>query len=100
MIENIAIVLHHIDGAWNDVVEIIVFREEHFNTYPNCISKTYATFSHFHFAVCSVDSNEHILMIFWSNLKDLWEEKVEEEFVLIVLEAQEVEVFRFELKTE
>lgn len=39
-------------------------------------------------------------MIFLSNLKDLWEEKVEEEFVLIVLEAQEIEVFRFELKTE
>ena len=39
-------------------------------------------------------------MIFLSNLKDLWEEKVEEEFILIVLEAQEIEVFRFELKTE
>lgn len=100
LVESIAVVKHAVYAAGNDYIKVVTFGKCAFGAYPYGIAETDGAFGELTFVVGAIDSLEDVGFVLVGYREDLGEEEIEEEFVLFILEVNEIKTLELELETE
>lgn len=99
-VESVAVVKHSVYATGNDGTQVIAFAECALCAYPYGVSEADCALCEFHIIVCCVDSLEDVGLILRSNGENLGEKEVQEQFILLIFEVNELKTLELELQTE